>query len=199
MRARIGSSTITLAVALVSLAGPVVAADPPLQPEQAALKKHVETLASPAFAGRRGEGADKAADYVEAAFKAVGLEPLFEDKYTQTIPSKPAGRLTGHNVGAKLIGSDPKLKDEWVIVSAHFDHLGQYGDLLFPGADDNASGTAMLLEVARCFAKAPERPKRSLMFVGFDMEEDGLFGSRHTSPITRPSRLTRWPSSSRPT
>ena len=78
-----------------------------------------------------------------------------------------------------LRGSDPKLRDEWVIVAAHFDHLGIRGGKLYPGADDNASGVAMMLEVARCVAKAPEPPKRSIMFIGFDLEEAGLYGSRY--------------------
>ena len=51
--------------------------------------------------------------------------------------------------------------------------------MLYPGADDNASGVAMMLEVARCLAAAPERPRRSVMFVGFDLEEIGLWGSRY--------------------
>ena len=83
------------------------------------------------------------------------------------------------NVGACLIGADPALRDEWIIVSAHYDHLGVRGGVLYPGADDNASGVAMMLEVARCLVEAPEPPRRSVMFVGFDLEEIGLFGSRY--------------------
>ncbi len=87
--------------------------------------------------------------------------------------------MLGRNVGAKLVGSDPKLRDEWVIVAAHFDHLGVRDGVLFPGADDNASAVAMMLEVARCLVANPEKPRRSVMFVGFDLEERGLFGSRY--------------------
>jgi hypothetical protein len=78
-----------------------------------------------------------------------------------------------------LLGSDPALRDEWIVVAAHFDHLGVRDQVLYPGADDNASGVAMLLEVARAWARGGEKPKRSLMFLGFDLEEDGLFGSRY--------------------
>ncbi|MGE3821589.1 MAG: M28 family metallopeptidase, partial [Isosphaeraceae bacterium] len=85
----------------------------------------------------------------------------------------------GRNVGAILKGNDPRLSEEWVIVSAHFDHLGMRGTTLYPGADDNASGVAMLLEVARSFAQDPSKPRRSVMFIGFDLEEVGLFGSRY--------------------
>jgi hypothetical protein len=64
-------------------------------------------------------------------------------------------------------------------VAAHYDHLGVRDGVLYPGADDNASGVAMMLEVARSMASAPQPPKRSLMFIGFDLEEIGLFGSRY--------------------
>ncbi len=71
------------------------------------------------------------------------------------------------------------LRDQWVIVAAHFDHLGIRRGKLYPGADDNASGVAMMLEAARCMAQSPSPPKRSVMFIGFDLEEAGLFGSRY--------------------
>jgi Peptidase family M28 len=166
---------------LLAAAAPGTAArgQAPTEPELARLKAHVETLASPAFGGRRGENARKAADYVERAFRDAGLEPLFDGEYFQSIPGQEPGLIVGRNVGARLLGSDPKLKDEWIVVSAHFDHLGRLGDTYFPGADDNASGTAMLLEAARCLGGGKERPRRSIMFVGFDLEEAGLFGSRY--------------------
>jgi len=143
------------------------------------LKGHVEVLASPAFAGRRGPDAQKAGTYVADAFRELGLEPLFDGSYTQDLPAEEPGQIYGRNVGARLVGSDPALKDEWIIVSAHFDHLGTRDGVIFPGADDNASGVAMLLEVARAFAKDAVRPRRSVMFVGFDLEEAGLIGSRY--------------------
>ena len=66
-----------------------------------------------------------------------------------------------------------------MIVAAHFDHLGVRRGVLYPGADDNASGVAMMLEVARSIVAGPTPPKRSMMFIGFDLEEIGLFGSRY--------------------
>ena len=149
------------------------------QPKLPKLKAHVETLASPEFEGRRGEGGRKAAEYLIEAFRGLGLEPLFDGSYTQAIPGKEPGAIAGRNVGARLLGADPALGAEWVVVSAHFDHLGVRDGVLFPGADDNASGVAMMLEVARCLADPAHRPRRSVMFVGFDLEEIGLFGSRH--------------------
>jgi hypothetical protein len=149
------------------------------EPEQARLRRHVEVLASPEYGGRRGEGGRKAADYLVDAFRKLGLEPLFDGGFTQEIPGREPGSVAGHNVGAKLVGSDPTLKDRWIIVSAHFDHLGVREGVLYPGADDNASGVAMMLEVARSLVEGAERPRRSVMFVGFDLEEVGLFGSRY--------------------
>jgi hypothetical protein len=154
-------------------------------PERARLKDHVVRLASPEFEGRRGAGGEKTAAYLVERFRKLGLAPAFGDDYTQTVPGRanaPATSLlaqTGRNVAAVLRGSDPNLRDDWVIVSAHYDHLGTDGQTVYPGADDNASGVAMMLEVARSFAEGVNRPRRSLMFVGFDLEEIGLFGSRY--------------------
>lgn len=83
------------------------------------------------------------------------------------------------NVLAYLPGSDPRLKDEVVIVSAHFDHVGSRKGEVFNGADDNASGTVGLLEVAEAYALSSEKPKRSMLFVGWNAEERGLLGSRY--------------------
>jgi hypothetical protein len=148
-------------------------------PDEGRLRREVALLASPEFAGRRGEGGRKAADHLVAEFRALGLEPLFDGHFEQPIPGDAAGTEQGRNVGARLVGSDPDRRDEWIIVAAHFDHLGVRGNTLYPGADDNASGVAMMLEVARAFVQSPERPRRSLMFIGFDLEEIGLYGSRY--------------------
>jgi Zn-dependent M28 family amino/carboxypeptidase len=86
--------------------------------------------------------------------------------------------IIGRNVGALLPGSDPELKHELIILSAHYDHLGTRDGEIYPGADDNASGVAMMLEVSRRLAVLPERPRRSIAFVGFDLEERMLWGSR---------------------
>jgi Zn-dependent M28 family amino/carboxypeptidase len=139
----------------------------------------VKTLASPEMEGRRGEGARKAAAFLIEEFQRLNLEPLFQGQFVQEIPSSQAGRLQGRNVGAILRGSDPAVRDQWVIVSAHYDHLGRKGDVLYPGADDNASGVAMMLEVARAMMGSARRPRRSVAFIGFDLEEAGLFGSRY--------------------
>jgi hypothetical protein len=82
------------------------------------------------------------------------------------------------NVLGLLPGADPLLADEIVLVGAHLDHLGTSWDgTLYPGADDNASGTSVLLELARAATRSGITPARSLLFVAFNAEEDGLFGS----------------------
>jgi hypothetical protein len=88
------------------------------------------------------------------------------------------------NVAAVLRGSDPAMRDEYVVYTAHFDHVGvgrpdAAGDSIYNGADDNASGTAALLKVARAFASLEAAPLRSVMFVFVSGEEKGLLGSRH--------------------
>ncbi|MDZ7338745.1 MAG: M20/M25/M40 family metallo-hydrolase [candidate division KSB1 bacterium] len=84
-----------------------------------------------------------------------------------------------YNVAGYWEGADPALKEEVVVVGAHYDHVGAPGDTIYNGADDNASGTAGLLEVAQAFATSGERPRRSLLFITFAGEEKGLFGSRY--------------------
>jgi hypothetical protein len=84
------------------------------------------------------------------------------------------------NVVALIEGSDPKLKDEWVIVSAHFDHNGADATQIFNGADDNGSGTVALIEIAEAYslaAKEGRRPKRSVLFAAWNSEERGLLGA----------------------
>lgn len=154
-------------------------APPTPSPERERLQAHVATLASPEFEGRRGVGGRKAESYVTHALRELGLVPLFDGQFTQDIPGKEPGTVIGRNVGAILVGSDPALRDEVILLSAHYDHLGVRRGVLYPGADDNASGVAMLLEVARAIVESTHKPRRSILFVSFDLEEYGLWGSRH--------------------
>lgn len=82
------------------------------------------------------------------------------------------------NVLAWWAGSDPELRTEIILLGAHHDHFGTQGGLVFPGADDNASGTAALLEIARVLSTTGIKPKRSILFVSFAGEEQGLLGSQ---------------------
>ncbi|MFH0734755.1 MAG: M20/M25/M40 family metallo-hydrolase [bacterium] len=82
------------------------------------------------------------------------------------------------NIIGVLPGSDEKLKNEYVILSAHLDHVGKQGNsIYFPGANDNASGSAALLEIAKAFQKAEIKPKRTIVFILFSSEEAGLLGA----------------------
>jgi Zn-dependent M28 family amino/carboxypeptidase len=87
--------------------------------------------------------------------------------------------IDSQNVVGKLEGSDPMLKDEYVIYTAHWDHLGTGPEGIFHGAEDNAVGTAGLVELARAFTKLPTPPKRSILFLSVTAEEQGLLGSEY--------------------
>ena len=103
--------------------------------------------------------------------------------YTSFNPNK----IMAKNVVAVLEGSDPKLKNEFIVVGGHYDHVGfteriskktgKMRTYIYNGADDNASGTTAVVELAKKYASQPLRPKRSIVFVAFDAEEEGLIGS----------------------
>ena len=153
---------------------------PRIQP--ADVRPHIEFLAGDQLRGRAGADSRKAADYLVKQFRTCGLQPLFGEDYYQSIPGKAGPSQTptivGRNVGAWCPGSDEQLRNEYVIIGVHYDHLGQMNGEIYAGADDNASGVAMMLEVARQFSRQPVKPKRSIVFVGFDLEEHMLWGSR---------------------
>ena len=85
------------------------------------------------------------------------------------------------NILGKIEGSDPKLKDEFIVYTAHWDHLGTGPEGIFHGAQDNGLGCASLVELARAFAKLPAPPKRSILFLAVTAEEQGLLGSQYYS------------------
>lgn len=89
-------------------------------------------------------------------------------------------RVNAFNIVAKVTGSDPELKDEVIIVGAHYDHVGKNNrGQIYGGADDNASGTAGVMELARAFQNLKVKPKRTILFILFTAEEKGLLGSRY--------------------
>jgi hypothetical protein len=127
------------------------------------------------------EGSPHSAEDVFAAIK-VGKPLSFAMSITAKIHNVTGLRdVTGRNVVAKLEGGDPTLKSEYVVYSAHLDHLGigepVKGDSIYNGALDNASGSAILLEVARAFSGMKTRPRRSILFLSVTGEEAGLLGS----------------------
>ena len=155
------------------------------------MMEHIRTLASGELKGR-GLGTpqlDSAAGYIAAKFEKFGLQPAGEDYFQifqKNFPQKPGKKdLTLKNIIAVIPGTDSLLKDYPVVVSAHYDHLGRgwpdvhAGDegKIHYGADDNASGVAIMLELAKNMANL--KPKRSIVFVAFTGEEAGLVGSRY--------------------
>src|ERR1700676_1684470 len=126
-------------------------------------------------------GSPHSAEEVFAAMKA-GKNMSFVMPITAKIHNGPGVQdVASRNVVAKLEGSDPTLKNEYVVYSAHLDHLGigepVKDDLIYNGALDNASGSAILVEVARAFSGMKTRPRRSILFLSVTGEEAGLLGS----------------------
>ncbi|WP_139957864.1 M28 family metallopeptidase [Flavicella sediminum] len=148
------------------------------------LKENLYILASDAYEGRdTGEpGQKKAAQFLKTAYIESGLaSPIAPTDYFQTIPKSflPAGIKASENVLAFVQGSE--FPDEIIVLSAHYDHIGTKGDRIFNGADDDASGTVAILEIAEAFqlaANAGQGPKRSLLFLNLTAEEKGLYGSK---------------------
>ncbi len=159
----------------------------------AELRAHVSFLAADALEGRDtpSPGLTVAAEYIASEFRRASLEPAGDDGYFQTATFKGA---KVRNVAAILRGSDRDLKNTWLLVSAHYDHLGTKGtgsgERIYNGANDDASGTSSMLALAEAFARLSERPKRSLLFIAYYGEERGLLGSRYYAahplvPLTR--------------
>ena len=137
---------------------------------------------SPALAASLAAGAGKSfEDLSRSAETARGFTPMaLPGARVELHTSVERHIVPDRNVVALLEGSDARLKDEWVIVSAHFDHNGADATQIFNGADDNGSGTVALLEIAEAYslaAKAGQRPKRSVLFAAWNSEERGLLGA----------------------
>lgn len=150
------------------------------------LKEHLYLLASDVLEGRKTgkKGQKMAANYLTAYYKHLELQaPQNYPDYEQTIPSEYFNNASGNsseNVLAYILGSE--FPEEVLIISAHYDHLGKRGETVFNGADDNASGTSAVMEIAEAFQAALEdghRPKRSILFLHLTGEESGLYGSRY--------------------
>ena len=175
-------------VACTSVVRPVASTT---RADSSLIRRDIEFLASDRLEGRLAgtPGNDSAAAYIARRYGALGLVEL-EPGYLQPFNALSAqdahmGRTEPRptqNVVALLRGRDPVLRDEYVVIGAHFDHLGRSpvyaqdsGDAIRNGADDNASGTAAVLELARLLAAHP--PRRSVIFANFSAEELGVLGS----------------------
>jgi hypothetical protein len=187
----------------------------PAHADSAAIRRDIAFLSSDLLEGRGTgtKGNDSAAVYIARRYATLGLRPLGRsgagqcpqsgsvrladsacvEGYLQrfsarSIAAAHAGRpssLPTQNVIAIIPGTDPRLRQQYVVIGAHFDHLGRspdnaidrdLGDVIRNGADDNASGTAAVLELARLLSRSPT--KRSIILANFSGEELGLFGSQ---------------------
>lgn len=144
---------------------------------QTRLKNHVYYMASDEMRGREAGSpeAAKTAQYLQDQYEDMGLEPFLDD--FEWPFSSNLGKNFCNIVGV-IEGSDPVLKKEYIVVGAHYDHIGMKADRVCNGADDNASGSAALVEVTRMLlAMDRSQIKRSIIIAAFDAEELGLFGS----------------------
>jgi hypothetical protein len=156
------------------------------------IKEHIKVLASDEYEGRNtgSEGERKANAYIEKQFKSVKLEPKGEKGYDQPFPFKAGVHGSGGEGSAEnIIGYIDNEAENTIIIGAHYDHLGLGNDgssldanpkgKIHNGADDNASGTAGVIELARYFKNNEKKEKNNLLFICFSGEELGLFGSKY--------------------
>ena len=190
----VGLTTIAFSQENVKYAETIMASD---------LEKHLIILASDSLEGRETgkPGQKMAADYIMNHFKNIGIPPYKGKKYYQKFKVKSRRHLCkcddcdmsfmkkmlgqkkkikGENVLGFIKGSD--LKDELIIVTAHYDHLGKHDSLIFNGADDDGSGTVAAMEIAEAFMLAKNTghgPRRSVLVMAVSGEEKGLLGSKY--------------------
>ncbi|MBL8201039.1 MAG: M20/M25/M40 family metallo-hydrolase [Chromatiales bacterium] len=179
-------------LALSALPKRAALAEPPAAYSADKLLAHVNWLAAPERQGRGFGSAGLAAsrDYIRDQFAAAGLKPGGDNgtffQNFKAVGGADNREETVQNVVAVLPGADPKFRGEAALLTAHYDHLGlgwpgaRVDGLgkVHPGADDNASGVAVLIEMAKALAAGPP-PPRTIVFVAFSAEEAGLIGSRH--------------------
>lgn len=168
------------------------------------LKKDLYYLASDELEGRMSgkRGNVIAAKFIKDKFESFGLKTMyhrFRIRRMNSGPKNERGDDFTQNIYGWIEGNDPELKDEIVVIGAHMDHIGYGpsmsrwgGGRIHPGADDNASGTVALLEIAEAFSMMKDRVKRTIVFQAYSAEEMGLIGSRYYCnnpefPIYNPS------------
>ena len=190
----VGLTTIAFSQENIKYAETIIASD---------LEKHLIILASDSLEGRETgkPGQKMAADYIMNHFKNIGIPPYKGKTYYQKFKVKSRRHLCkcddcdmsfmkkmlgqkkkikGENVLGFIEGSD--LKDELIIVTAHYDHLGKHDSLIFNGADDDGSGTVAAMEIAEAFMLAKNAghgPRRSVLVMAVSGEEKGLLGSKY--------------------
>lgn len=148
-----------------------------------------------------GQSIDDLKKKIDSTFKPASMD-LAGAKMTIATTAK-VSLVRCKNVLGLIEGSDPKLKDEYFVVGAHFDHLGAWDGYVWNGADDNGSGSVGVLNIAKAIAASPVKPKRTVIFALWTGEEKGLLGSRYyaqnpTFPIEKTVGYLNYDMISRP-
>jgi hypothetical protein len=188
-----GAQAATVAVTDADREAPVVldtAAAATITPDD--VSRRIGVIAHDSMQGRRTPSPelDATAAWLAGELEAMGITPGGDEGYQQryevelTGGTSPGNVIRAPNVVGILEGSDPVLRDEYVVLSAHMDHVGvgkpdASGDSIYNGADDDASGTVAVLEIAEAFAALEPAPRRSIIFLWVSGEERGLWGSRY--------------------
>jgi len=154
-----------------------------VNPVADALQHHVGILASDSLEGRGfgSKSLNKSVDYIINAFKDAGIKPL-NSNYIQDFSYRQQNiRIEGRNIIGVVEGNDSVLKNEYIVLGAHYDHMGwkmKNGEkIVYNGANDNASGVASIIEIGKWLIAHHDLLKRSVILVTFDGEESGLIGS----------------------
>lgn len=155
---------------------PAASQPAPVAIDSAQLLLDVSVLAHDSMEGRAvaTAGGAKARAYLERRFREVGLQPVGGSHVQPFTFARGSQQTQGVNVLGQIRGR--QLAERYIVITAHYDHVGVRNGQIFNGADDNASGASALLAIAEHFVKNP--PRHSLIFVAFDAEENGLQGAR---------------------
>lgn len=160
------------------------------------LRSHVTILASDSLSGRGFGFPEKtlAIDYITTQYELAGFTAPYSGSYIQPFNHKLTFALIeGKNLIGIIEGSDPQLKDEYILLGAHFDHMGWEGagagKVVYNGADDNASGVASIIEIGKLLLGNREALGRSVIIAAFDGEEAGLLGSSAFARSEVPGRF----------
>lgn len=157
---------------------------------KAEVEQDLEYLSSDALMGRRTgtQGIEDAAVFIENKFKDFGVKPYFET-YRDSFM---VNGIDAFNIVGYIEGNDAQLKDQFIIIGAHYDHIGTGkevdGDTIANGANDNAAGTVAVMQLAKYFSEAGNN-KRSIIFTLFSGEEMGLRGSKHLAEKLKTTNL----------
>lgn len=148
-------------------------------------RSHIDFLTSPKIAGRAAgtPQAREVAEYIAAQMESYGLQPFRSVSFFQPFNLPATGKVQGRK-GYNVVGYLPAARKnaDYIVIGAHFDHIGSLGERFYPGADDNASGVATLLELAQAFAlsyKEKGNLGHNIVFVAFDGNNYSLLGSRY--------------------